>query len=123
MRTRHVLGLFGIVATAMLLAACSSTAAPAGSAVQKPTAAAESTPVATSAPVPATEASGTKLSAAEAWTIVQAKCTVCHTLDRVTKAKLDWKGWNAAVDHMVKNGSKLTPEERTAIVDYLASRK
>ncbi len=67
--------------------------------------------------------SSAPLTAAKAWAIVQAKCVVCHTLDRVDKAKLDWKGWATAVEHMQQNGAKLTPQEKQAVSDYLASRK
>jgi hypothetical protein len=54
--------------------------------------------------------------------IVEKHCTVCHDLDRVTRARLDWGEWRAEVGHMVQNGAVLTVRDQQTIVDYLAWR-
>jgi cytochrome c5 len=51
--------------------------------------------------------------------LVNARCTVCHTLDRVTKRKETREGWEKIVDQMIKNGAILDEGERDFVVDYL----
>lgn len=125
--TRRLIVAGCVLALTILPLGCSQTAAP----PQQPTASApsgsaEGTAAATQ-PSAGTTASADEatgpISPAEVLAIVQAKCTICHTIDRVNKAKKDWKGWAAAIDHMSRNGASLTPRERQAVVDYLSSRK
>lgn len=52
--------------------------------------------------------------------IVEAKCTMCHTLDRVTAASYDAAGWEEVVDRMVSNGMVVTDEEKRQLVDALS---
>lgn len=54
--------------------------------------------------------------------LVQSKCSMCHTLDRVNSVSYDAAKWQATIDRMVKNGAVITAEERQAIVDYLSQR-
>lgn len=54
--------------------------------------------------------------------LVEARCTVCHSLDRVNDARLDRSGWDATVGRMIRNGAKITDQEKSAIVDYLSKR-
>ncbi len=54
--------------------------------------------------------------------LVQRKCTGCHSMDRITRTDLDWRGWRGEVGQMVRNGAELTVPEQQAIVDYLAWR-
>ena len=54
--------------------------------------------------------------------LVQERCTVCHTLDRVNAATYDQAGWEQLVDRMIRNGARLNAEERLAVIDYLASQ-
>ena len=55
--------------------------------------------------------------------IVQEQCTKCHNLRRVKAyiGKLDMSGWTDLVNKMVKNGAKLTPEEKDAAIKFLSS--
>jgi thiosulfate/3-mercaptopyruvate sulfurtransferase len=55
-------------------------------------------------------------------TLVNERCTVCHSLDRVHKANKDKAGWVKTVDRMIRKGAKLNDAERQAVVDYLSSR-
>lgn len=53
--------------------------------------------------------------------LLNARCTVCHTLDRVHKRKDTREGWEKLVDRMIKNGAILDEGEREVLVDYLAA--
>ena len=54
--------------------------------------------------------------------LVESKCDLCHTLDRIETADKDSEGWTTTVDRMRKNGAVLSDEEAQQIIDYLASR-
>jgi len=47
-------------------------------------------------------------------------CSACHELERSAAMHMDRDGWKNEVDKMVSLGAKATPEEITAVVDYLA---
>ncbi|HUT98457.1 MAG TPA: hypothetical protein VM054_05195 [bacterium] len=53
--------------------------------------------------------------------LLEERCTVCHTLDRVFSEKRNEAGWNAVLDDMVGYGAKLDDAERTRLVAYLTS--
>jgi mono/diheme cytochrome c family protein len=56
---------------------------------------------------------------------VQAACSMCHSLDYIVMNSpfQDRAGWDKTVNKMVKvMGAPITPEDATAIVDYLAAR-
>ena len=55
-------------------------------------------------------------------TLMETKCSMCHTLDRINSAKKDKAGWTTTVARMRENGAVLTDEEAGQIIDYLASR-
>jgi len=55
---------------------------------------------------------------------VQAYCAICHSLDYIVMNSpfQDRVGWDKTVTKMVKvMGAPITPEDTTAIVDYLAA--
>lgn len=55
---------------------------------------------------------------------VQAACSMCHSLDYIVMNSpfQDRAGWDKTVNKMVKvMGAPITPEDATAIVDYLAA--
>ena len=54
--------------------------------------------------------------------LVQTKCSMCHSLDRVNGAKYDAATWEETIDRMEKNGLVISSEEKQAIVDYLAKQ-
>jgi cytochrome c5 len=54
-------------------------------------------------------------------TIVETKCTQCHDLTRVQTAKKDRSGWEDTVARMESNGLQVTPEEKSAAIDYLTA--
>ncbi len=72
-------------------------------------------------PPPATEVPASPTVAAlDGAALLQARCTVCHTLDRVKQAKKTSDQWDQTVTTMMGKGAKLTAEEKAALVDYLA---
>ena len=55
--------------------------------------------------------------------VLQARCTRCHGLDKIEKhAKVDREHWAKTVGAMIKKGAKLTNDERSALLDYLANQ-
>jgi hypothetical protein len=52
--------------------------------------------------------------------LLQERCTVCHTLDRVHKAKKDKAEWDKTIARMVQKGAKVNETERQALRDYLS---
>jgi hypothetical protein len=54
--------------------------------------------------------------------VVENNCAACHSLDyqRTNSAFLDYKGWQAEVDKMIKvYGAEIAPADAVAIVEYL----
>jgi cytochrome c5 len=51
--------------------------------------------------------------------LVEARCTACHDLERVTVIKRQKTGWPALVANMVSRGAVATPDEAQAITSYL----
>jgi hypothetical protein len=49
-------------------------------------------------------------------------CRACHADDLVTQQRLTRDGWGREVDKMIRWGARVTPEERGALVEFLASR-
>lgn len=55
-------------------------------------------------------------------TLLDTRCAECHALSRVTETKQDRAAWEATVERMVRNGARLSEEEKAVLVDYLASK-
>ncbi len=53
-------------------------------------------------------------------TLIDDRCTMCHTVDRIESEKGDAEDWTEIVDEMIGKGAKLNDEERAALIDYLA---
>ncbi|HTX78905.1 MAG TPA: hypothetical protein VMC62_04520 [Longilinea sp.] len=53
-------------------------------------------------------------------TLLQERCTSCHSLDRVTNLHLNASQWGRVVDQMIGMGASLTTDERNFLVNYLA---
>lgn len=60
--------------------------------------------------------------ASEGETLVQNKCSMCHTLDRVNDAEKNRAEWEQTVSRMETNGLVVTEEEKSLIIDHLATR-
>ena len=53
--------------------------------------------------------------------LLETRCTVCHTLERVQKKKAARVGWEKTVNHMIEKGAKLDDAEREAVMEYLTA--
>ena len=58
--------------------------------------------------------------AGDAAALVQDRCTVCHSLDRVRQAKKTRDQWTQTVTRMVGKGAQLNAAEQTTVIDYLS---
>ena len=52
--------------------------------------------------------------------LVENKCSLCHTTERVWAADYDAAKWETTIDRMKANGLVITDEEYDQIVEYLA---
>jgi len=86
-----------IVLASMLLAACGSSSS-------------------ASAPSGGTTAGST----ADGQTLMQQRCTVCHSSARITSAQKTTTQWKQTVDKMINHGAQLSPAEEQTLVNYLA---
>ena len=55
--------------------------------------------------------------------IVDKACAACHGIKKVESEKKSAAGWEATLDRMIKKGAKVKPEEREAVLKYLATFK
>ncbi len=53
--------------------------------------------------------------------LVEARCGLCHDLERVAGVKRAKQAWPVIVSNMVARGATATPAEAKAIADYLAA--
>lgn len=77
-------------------------------------------PASTAAPHEAEAETGAEVEA-PGKVLLETRCTVCHTLERVQKKRAARAGWEKTVDHMIKKGAKLDDAEREAVVEYLTA--
>jgi cytochrome c5 len=117
MINKNIIGLSALfIVTGALLAACGAAQAPAA-----PTAGASSMPaLPPTATAAAMEASQPAAPAPGGQTLLQERCTACHTLNRVVSAHKTADQWAAAVGRMIGKGAQLSAEEKQVLVDYLA---
>ena len=54
--------------------------------------------------------------------LVEQKCSLCHTTQRVYDVDGDAAEWNTIIDRMETNGLVITDDERATIVEYLSGR-
>jgi mono/diheme cytochrome c family protein len=101
---------WALVAGAILMAWLVACGGGQGPAVETP--AGEMSPTAVVSPAPPGGLTGQEL--------LEARCTQCHTLDRVRSAAHTPEEWQATVQHMREMGAQLTDEEAQTLVQYLA---
>jgi cytochrome c5 len=102
MKTRIYALMVVVLALTLLVVACSSGSS------------SNTTAPSSNTTVPSTTSSdGEKL--------FQEHCTACHSLSRATNQRLSAADWKTVVDSMVARGAKLTADEETLVVDYLAA--
>jgi hypothetical protein len=87
-------------------------------ATPEPTATAEAdTP--TAPPTEKPEATGAPVE--DAQVLLERRCTVCHTLERVEASQKSREEWESTVDRMIEYGTQLTDDERAVLIDYLVA--
>jgi mono/diheme cytochrome c family protein len=59
-------------------------------------------------------------SATDGASLLEARCTDCHSLDRVKQAKKTRDKWAQNVKRMVGKGAQLNAEEQSTVIDYLS---
>jgi len=60
-------------------------------------------------------------SATDGASLLEARCTVCHSIDRVKKAKKTRDQWAQTVTGMVGKGAQLNAVEKAMAIDYLST--
>ena len=70
-------------------------------------------------PIPVNATAGSPVT--DGATLVQTRCSVCHSTDRVTRATKSRVQWDQTVTRMIKRGAQLTDTEKQALIDYLAT--
>ena len=53
--------------------------------------------------------------------LMQQRCSVCHSLDRVTSAHKTIGQWTTSVQRMIARGAQLSSQEEQTLVAYLAA--
>jgi cytochrome c5 len=53
-------------------------------------------------------------------TLLETRCSTCHSADRAKQAKKTHDQWDQTVTRMIGKGAQLTAAEKTVLVDYLA---
>jgi cytochrome c5 len=86
-----------------------------------PTAKTTETPATTTGGASSTGGGATSAGTGAATELINSKCTVCHTADRITQANKDRAGWEQTVARMRAKGAVLTDTEASQIVDALSS--
>jgi cytochrome c5 len=111
MRKSTVLSLIaaGLVLLALLIAC--GAASPAPSAPPAATVPAGQSTQPPAATVPA---------APDGAALLEARCSVCHSVDRPKQAKKTLDQWDQTVTRMIGHGAHLTAAEKQILVDYLA---
>ncbi len=124
-----------VVLACLLLVGCSSspTATPTTAPISVPginqpasaTSTPQAAPAATKEPYPA-PGEGVTITPeaypapADAATLLTQRCADCHNLDRVKTAKKSEEAWRTTVERMIQQGARLSPEEKEAVIKYLA---
>lgn len=103
--------LFATLALVLVLGvtACGDTAEETPTPTQETTTDPAETPAATPAEDPAKQ-------------VVDTKCSLCHTLDRVYSADKTRDEWVTTVDRMKSNGLVISEDEYATVIDYLSAQ-
>jgi cytochrome c5 len=71
--------------------------------------------------VPEEEAPTAQPPSADGTALLEERCTVCHSLDRVMQAQKTRDEWEQTVTRMVGKGAQLTEDEQATLPEYLAA--
>jgi hypothetical protein len=73
----------------------------------------------TDTPVPPTP-TDVPVAELDAESLVQERCSECHSLTRVEQSNKNEEQWSATVKRMVGKGANLSPDEQAAVIIFLA---
>jgi cytochrome c5 len=59
--------------------------------------------------------------ASDGQTLLQERCSVCHSTDRIFLAHKTADQWTTTVGRMVGKGAQLSSQEQQTLIDYLAA--
>jgi len=81
----------------------------------------EETPLPSPSPSPSPVPTSGPAPVADGATLLRERCTLCHNLERVESARKSAEEWERTVSRMIGRGARLTAEEKTILVEYLAT--
>jgi len=122
------LTIAAVVVAAAILVACGGLASPevtqppAGVQPTQPPTEAQPTqaPVETQPTQPSQETQPTAAPpAGDGAALLEERCTICHSLDRVTSASKTRQEWEQTVTRMVGKGARLNADEQEILISYL----
>ena len=99
------------VLVTLVLTACGSPA---------PTMAPTSAPPAVIPPQPTQAPSAATAVLDDGATLLETRCSACHSADRAKQASKTHEQWDQTVTRMIGKGAQLTEAEKTVLLDYLA---
>ncbi|MGB9585823.1 MAG: hypothetical protein ACPL3P_05920 [Anaerolineales bacterium] len=102
MHSTLVFTIFAFILFSLFLASCQSNS---------------TTPASTTNPPSSAQGNNSASSGAA---LLQERCTVCHSLDRITNEKNSRAQWERIVDRMIQKGAQLNDSEKATLLDYLA---
>ena len=82
----------------------------------------EETPLPSPSPSPSPVPTSGPAPVADGATLLRERCTLCHNLERVESARKSAEEWERTVSRMIGRGARLTAEEKTVLLEYLATR-
>ncbi len=53
--------------------------------------------------------------------LMQERCSVCHSTDRITSAHKTAAEWTDTVQRMIDHGAQINSQEQQTLIDYLAA--
>ncbi len=53
-------------------------------------------------------------------TLLETRCTSCHSMERITNSSKTEDAWKATVERMIGHGAQLSTEEEAVLTQYLA---
>jgi uncharacterized lipoprotein YajG len=111
-----------LICTFMMIGCTSNSSTPtATSAATSANAATSTTSISTDTAVnTSTATSASSASTADGKTLLESRCTSCHTLAQVANKTGSASQWQMVVDNMIQRGAVLNSDEEKVLVQYLA---
>jgi cytochrome c5 len=108
--------IVALVVVTGLLAACGG---PASTETMEPTP--EEQPTTEPTEAPQEEKPPAEPAAGDSAALLEERCAVCHTLDRVMGTQKTREEWEQTVTRMIGHGAELTEDEQATVIEHLAA--